>query len=99
LVDDPGILIPLAQVDFLFRDTPIKTVLESIEQAYGIDITFNEHKFSGCSLDADLNKLTLHGKLKAICDKVAGSYEIIDARIVMQGGNCEHEFAQVVTGL
>lgn len=99
LVDDPGILVPLAQADFLFRDTPIKTVIESIENAYGIDITFNELRFSGCALDADLNKLTLYGKLKTICDKVACSYEVVDARIVMHGGGCGDDFAQAVTGL
>ncbi|HTF17353.1 MAG TPA: FecR domain-containing protein [Chryseolinea sp.] len=99
LVDDPGILVPLAQADFLFRGTPIKAVLESIENAYGIDITFNELKFSGCALDADLNELPLYGKLKAICDKVACSYEVIDARIVMHGGSCGADFAQAVNDL
>jgi transmembrane sensor len=99
LVDDPGILVPLAQVNFLFHGTPIKTVFESIEHAYGIDIAFNELKFSGCVLDADLNELPLYGKLKTICDKVACSYEVIDSRIVMHGGGCEAGFAKVVGGL
>ncbi|MGC3943589.1 MAG: FecR family protein [Chryseolinea sp.] len=99
LVDNPGILVPLAQADFMFEGTPISTVLKSIEHAYGIDIAFSEWQFSGCKLDADLNKLPLYGKLKTICDKAACSYEVIDARIVMHGGMCGEDLAKAVNGL
>lgn len=96
LVDDPGILVPVAQANFVFRETPLKTVLESIENAYGIDISFNEIKFADCALDADLNALPLYGKLKRICDKLACSYQIIDDRIEMHGGNCGEDIAQQI---
>lgn len=93
LVDNPGILVPLAQANFVYRNTPISTVLESIENAYGIEIIFNEFDFSDCTLDADLNELPLYGKLKAICEKIGCKYEVVEAHIVMQGG-CHHDFAR-----
>lgn len=99
LVDDPGILVPLAQANFVYRSTPMKAVLESIENAYGIDIIFNEFNFSGCSLDADLNELPLYGKLKAICEKAGSTYEVIDAHIVMHGDGCHQELARAIKGL
>jgi|GEM_PF-6979014 len=99
LVDNPGILVPLAQTDFMFEGTPITTVLKSIGRAYGIDISFNEWQFSGCTLDADLSELPLYGKLKTICDKMACTYEVIDARIVIHGGSCGKDLANAVNGL
>ncbi|MEJ1240833.1 FecR family protein [Chryseolinea sp. T2] len=99
LVDNPGILVPVAQANFVFEGTPITAVLKSIGNAYGIDISFNEWQFSGCNLNADLNELPLYGKLKTICDKVACTYEVVDERIVMHGGNCGSELAATVNRL
>lgn len=99
LVDNPGILVPVAQANFMFEGTPLTAVLKSIEHAYGIDIAFSEWQFSGCTLDADLSELPLYGKLKAICEKMACTYEVIDARIVMHGGNCGQDLASTVNGL
>jgi ferric-dicitrate binding protein FerR (iron transport regulator) len=94
LVDDPGILVPLAQASFSFNNTPVSTVLESIGKAYGIDIAFNKVKFSACTLDADLNGMPLYGKLKTICEKTGSSYEVVDARVVMHGGSCEPDLTR-----
>lgn len=88
LADDPGILVPVAQASFSFHDIPVARVFESIESAYGIEIDYDEHGFSNCILDADLNALPLYAKLKTICDKLMCTYEVIDARIVMRGGHC-----------
>ena len=88
LVENPSILIPLAKRKFEFSDAPIKEVFAAIEQAYGVDIVFDEEALSTCYLNASLTDVPLYDKLKLICRGINTTYEIIDSHIIIYGKGC-----------
>ena len=88
LVENPDVLIPLARREFEFVDAPIKEVFESIEQAYGVDIVFDEEVLASCYLNASLTDVALYDKLNLICRGINTTYEIIDSHIIIYGKGC-----------
>jgi transmembrane sensor len=91
LVENPRVLIPLARQEFEFSDAPIKDVFRAIEQAYGVDIVFDEEALSSCYLNASLTDVPLYDKLKLICKGINTTYEIIDSHIIIYGKGCGEE--------
>jgi transmembrane sensor len=91
LVENPSVLIPLARQEFEFADAPIKDVFRAIEQAYGVDIVFDEEALSSCYLNASLTDVPLYDKLKLICKGINTTYEIIDSHIVIYGKGCSED--------
>lgn len=89
LVEDPSVLIPIAKHKFEFIDAPIKDVFASIEEAYGVEIVFDEEALSGCFLNASLTDVPLYEKLKLICMGINTTYEIIDSHIIIYGSGCD----------
>ena len=91
LVENPSVLIPLPRREFEFSDAPIKDVFYAIEQAYGVDIVFDEEALSSCYLNASLTDVPLYDKLKLICRGINTTYEIIDSHIIIYGKGCSEE--------
>lgn len=88
LVENPRVLIPVEKQTFDFVDTPITEVFAAIEEAYGVDIVFDEEALSSCYLNASLTDVPLYEKLKLICKGINTTYEIIDSHIVVYGKGC-----------
>lgn len=88
LVENPSVLVPAAKHNFEFIDTPITEVFEIIEQAYGVDIVFDEEVMANCSLNASLSDVPLYDKLKLICKVIDTTYEIMDSHIIIYGKGC-----------
>ncbi len=89
LVENPTLLAPATDNrNFIFHDTPIKEVFESIESAYGVDIVFDEELMSDCSLNASLEDMPLYDKLRLICKGINAQYEILDSHIIVSGKGC-----------
>lgn len=91
LVENPSVLIPLPRREFEFSDAPIRDVFYAIEQAYGVDIVFDEEALSSCYLNASLTDVPLYDKLKLICRGINTTYEIIDSHIIIYGKGCSEE--------
>lgn len=91
LVENPAVIIPLARQEFEFVDAPVKDVFTAIEQAYGVDIVFDEDALSTCYLNASLADVPLYDKLKLICKAINTTYEIIDSHIIVYGKGCNEE--------
>jgi transmembrane sensor len=91
LVENPSVLIPLAEEKFEFVDAPIKEVFATIEQAYGVEIVFDEEAFSSCYLNASLSDVPLYDKLKLICKGINTTYEIMDSHIIIYGKGCSDD--------
>lgn len=89
LVENPTVLIPLAKHEFEFVDAPIKDVFAAIEEAYGVEIVFDEEALSSCYLNASLTDVPLYEKLKLICMGINTTYEIIDSHIIIYGSGCD----------
>ncbi|MCF0058159.1 FecR family protein [Dyadobacter sp. CY356] len=91
LVEEPEIVIPKAQIpQFIFEDTPVTDVFDSIAKTYGIDILYDEQSLKGCPLTAILDNQTLHEKLTIICKAIEANYEILDGQIIIKGGGCKN---------
>ena len=91
LVENPTVLIPLAKKSFQFEDAPIKEVFAAIEEAYGVEIVFDEEALSSCYLNASLDNVPLYDKLKLICRGINTTYEIMDSHIIIYGKGCHDE--------
>lgn len=89
LVDDP-IMLPKAQhhTTFLFTDSPIGEVFGSLEEAYGVDIVYDEETLANCYLNAALDSLSFHDKLRLISKGINAQYEILDGHVIISGNGC-----------
>ena len=91
LVENPAVLMPPARRNFEFADAPISEVFEAIEEAYGVEIVFDEQALASCYLNASLDDVALYDKLKLICRGINASYEIMDSHIIIYGKGCREE--------
>jgi ferric-dicitrate binding protein FerR (iron transport regulator) len=75
---------------FSFDNVPISKVFKTFEDAYGVDILYDEELLGNCRLSAEMSDEPLFEKLRLICKTLGGSYSVIDAQIVIQSGGCDH---------
>lgn len=75
-------------LSFEFDDAPLSSVLQLLEQAYGVDIVYDEELMASCKLTASLADEPLFEKIKLICLSIDAEYEIIDAQIVLSSKGC-----------
>lgn len=92
LVENPTLLSSTTATpmrhSFVFEAAPTSDVFKLIEQAYGIDIVFDEEVFSNCQFTADLTDESLYEKLDIICKSIEADYQILDAQIIISGKGC-----------
>ncbi len=92
LVENPTLLSSTTPTpmrhSFVFEATPANDVFTLIEQAYGIDIVFDEEVFSKCQFTANLTDESLYEKLDIICKSIEANYQILDAQIIISGKGC-----------
>ncbi|UYZ64008.1 FecR family protein [Hymenobacter weizhouensis] len=74
---------------FEYAETPIRQVFSQLEQAYGVDIVYDEAALGNCPLTASLRDEPLFEKLNLICKAVQANYEVLDAQIVVTGHGCQ----------
>jgi transmembrane sensor len=91
VVEQPTILDNTSEVTrFEFVDVPIKKVFQRIQNAYGIEIVYDEEVMKECYLTASLHEeKSLYDKLKLICKVTESSYEITDGKVVIQSRGCK----------
>jgi transmembrane sensor len=89
LVEDPTV-VPHAveQKSFDFKDAPIAKVFATLEEAYGVDIVFDEEVMSNCYLNASLDDVPFYDQLRLICKGINAKYEVMDAHIIITGNGC-----------
>lgn len=92
LVENPSLLssntpIPLSH-SFEFESARASDVFKAVEEAYGIDIVFDEEAFANCLFTANLTDEPLYEKLNIICKSIEASYQILDAQIIISGKGC-----------
>ncbi len=77
-----------APVSFVFDETPVITVLDKLEKAYGIDIVYNADVLKNCQLTASLTDEPLFQKLDVIVQSIDASYEIVEGQILITAKGC-----------
>lgn len=88
LIEDPVVLEAKPRYHFEFSDMPIKNVFQALEDAYGVDIVYDEETLTHCRLNASLSDLPLYDKLRLICKAINAQYELLDSQIVVYGKGC-----------
>jgi len=74
---------------FEYTEAPISKVFSQLEQAYGVDIVYDEAVLGNCPLTASFTDEPLFEKLRLICKAVQANYEVLDAQIVVTGPGCK----------
>jgi len=80
----------IEQLSFEFNDIPVAQILETIEQAYLVDIDFPHEKLKECRLTTSLSDQPLAEKLKIICKSIGNdtNYEMNGNQIVIITSGC-----------
>lgn len=80
--------VPAEVINFTFSETPLKTVLATLERAYGIEIMVENEKLNKCPLTADLNDLPLFTQLDLISQSLGATYTVKGTSILVSGKGC-----------
>lgn len=89
IIDRPQVIREaFVRQDFAFHNTPIKEVFQTLEKAYGVEIIFQEDVMVNCYLTVSLRDESLFEKLKIICRTLGASYELIDAKVIIDSKGC-----------
>lgn len=90
LVEEPVILSQeIKATDFSFENTPISEVFHIIQDAYGVEIIFDEEIMKQCFITAPLGSEPLFEKLRIICRTLGSTYEIIDSKVIINSNGCQ----------
>lgn len=89
LVDKPVILTPEPdRMSFTFQNAPVSQIMSAIEQAYGIDVVYDEEVMANCFITTSLDQETMYDKLTIVCKLLGATYKVIDAQVVISGPGC-----------
>lgn len=89
LVETPEIITGTARrYNFEFHNAPVKSVFGMLQEAYGVEVIFDEEVLENCYLTAPLGDEPLFEKLKIVCRTIGASYELIDAKVVISSNGC-----------
>lgn len=90
LVEEPELVQGVAASQrFVFKHTPVAEVFAALEQAYSVDVVFDEVLLANCTLTASLGEETLFKKLDWICAASESTYEVVDGQIIITSRGCE----------
>jgi len=81
--------IPTAKaVVFNFEETPVISIFQTLENAYGIPIHYDEKTFSHCIVTTSLSDETFEEKLKIICTAIGANWRIDEEGVTIEGKPC-----------
>lgn len=80
-----GVAQPLMQFD----DEPAANILNAIDEAYGVELVFDEEQLSKCRLTTTLSNEDLYDRLSIICKAINGTYELYGTQIVIRSKGCQ----------
>lgn len=90
LVENPVVIHPPANPQrFLFDETPLPTVLNELEKAFGVEILIENQNLNKCVLTADLMDLPLHSQLDLVCRSINATYQQRGTVIFINGEGCQ----------
>ena len=79
---------PDTRSSFVYEDASLRTVIGSLEKAYGIEMIVENEALYTCLFTGDLSRQDLYTKLDILCQSVKASYQIAGTRILIEGQGC-----------
>ncbi len=77
------------EVAFSFSDSPLTTVVNALEDMYGLKIELNNPKLHSCTFTGNLNDEDLFKKLELLCTSIGAKYTIENTKILIDGKGCQ----------
>ena len=91
-IAEPAVInTPKAYPDFLFENTSVSKVFETLEESYGVSIAYDAATVENCDLTAPLGNEPLFRKLDIICQTIGATYQVWGTEIVISGEGCKTE--------
>ena len=91
IVDSPQPMIPAEQIKRMrFEGASVVEIFEAIEKIYGVDIVFEEDKFSSCTLTTSISDGGIYNRLDIICQAIGARYELSENQILIIGSGCNY---------
>lgn len=88
LIPTPELLMPPSQKpSFDFNNTPLSEVFAVLESAYGVEIVADPDLTKTRALTVSMEDETLYEKLDVICLTLGLSYQIVDAKVIVENRN------------
>lgn len=85
LIATPELLMPPSQKpSFDFNNTPLSEVFKVLERAYGVEIVADPDLTAHRALTVSMEDETLYEKLDVICMTLGLSYQIVDAKVIVE---------------
>lgn len=72
-----------------FEDASPKAIFEAIEKVYGVQIVFDDSKFSSCRITTSISDGNLFNRLHIICEVMNATYRLEGDKIVIEGAGCQ----------
>ena len=94
LVENPAMISaeqaknPMQQ-QFKFSSARATEVFQKIENAYSIDIVFDDDLLSACQFTGNITDESLYEKLDIICKTIEAQYQILDAQVIISSKGCQ----------
>lgn len=73
---------------FVFDNTPVTTIFNALEAAYGIKINASEEVFGKCMITTTITNESFENKLKIICAAINAGYTIRGDQVYITGKPC-----------
>jgi transmembrane sensor len=71
---------------FVFDDTPLSEVLNTLEKTYEIEIVLENANLANCPFTGNITKQNLFNKLEIICQAFQATYDLKGTVILIKGG-------------
>jgi transmembrane sensor len=81
----------VARKEFTFRDATLAEIIKKLNQAYGVNIEYDEKRLGKEILSASLSDRPLDEKVNFICQAINAKCEIADGHIRIIGGDVNPE--------
>lgn len=89
LVNEPVLIRqPANRNHFVFDNTPVTEVFQTLEESYGVQIKFDSELLNACNVTAPLGDEPLFRKLDIICQTIGATYEVNGTQIIITGKGC-----------
>lgn len=79
----------IQKMSFEYDETPVEDIFKQLEEAYKINVVYDQSVIGKCPVTASLTDEPLYEKLALVCRAVRARYEIVNGDIIITGKGCE----------
>lgn len=90
IVKEPQMILPPEEIKRMrFEETAPSVVFEAIEKAYGVEMLYDESRFSSCKITTSISGGNIFNRLRIICEVINANYRLYENKIIIEGDGCK----------